>query len=140
MNAENLRHSVKTQWLTYYRENRHWLTQLAVWVNCQGQRRPTSSFILATLSTLNPKLPQLLPLIVELSNDPDRIVAALGLNFNPEDELQALERASNAEVKSTDRKLLPPQPPKVPPMPSSLIARVDETCAGRRDGRSISRP
>jgi hypothetical protein len=32
----------------------------------------------------------MLPLIVALSNDPDQIVAALGLNFNPDEELKSL--------------------------------------------------
>lgn len=137
MNSDQLRQTVKTQWLTYYRENRHWLTRLAVWVDYRGQRRPTSSFILATLSTLNPNLPHLLPLIVELSNDPDRIVAALGLNFNPEDELQALDQAENLEVNGAGVKMLPPQP-KVPPIPSRMISRVDETCHGSRNPRSSS--
>lgn len=34
---------------------------------------------------------ELLPLVVDLNNNPDRIVAALGLDFNPEDELEATE-------------------------------------------------
>jgi hypothetical protein len=32
----------------------------------------------------------MLPFIVALSNDPDQIVAALGLNFNPDEELKSL--------------------------------------------------
>jgi hypothetical protein len=47
---------------------------LGVWVNCDGQRRPSSSFILATLSVLEPELTQMLPLIVDLSSNPDRII------------------------------------------------------------------
>ncbi|NJR64895.1 MAG: hypothetical protein HC772_05575 [Leptolyngbyaceae cyanobacterium CRU_2_3] len=89
MNIKQLRKSLKTQWLTYYRENRSWLTKLGIWVNCEGRRRPSSSFILATLSTLEPQLIQMLPLIVDLSSNPDRIVVALGLNFNPDEELAA---------------------------------------------------
>lgn len=140
MNPEQLRRAVKAEWLTYYQDNRHWLTRLAVWVTCQGQRRPTSSFILAALSTLNPKLPQLLPLIVELNNDPDRIIAALGLNFNPEDELQALTGTQTAEVDSTNLQILPSQPPRVPPIPSRLISQVDAACSGRRDPDASPRP
>ncbi|WP_416675155.1 DUF5331 domain-containing protein [Egbenema bharatensis] len=93
MNIEHLRKSLKAQWLTYYRDNRSWLTHLGVWVTCEGERRPSSSFILGTLSTLEPQLVQLLPLIVDLSSNPDRIVIALGLNFNPDDELESFEAA-----------------------------------------------
>ncbi|HEY9626320.1 MAG TPA: DUF5331 domain-containing protein [Coleofasciculaceae cyanobacterium] len=99
MNIEHLRRSLKVQWLDYYRENRVWLTRLGVWVNCEGNRRPSSSFILATLSVLEPQLTQMLPLVVDLSSNPDRIVMALGLNFNPDEELTAIEQASAEELK-----------------------------------------
>lgn len=95
MNTEELRRSLKTAWLTYYRENRSWLARLGVWVDSEGQRRPSSSFILATLSVLEPQLTQLLPLIVDLSSSPDRIVRALGLNFNPDKELDRLPEADS---------------------------------------------
>jgi hypothetical protein len=91
VNIEHLRKTLKAQWLTYYRENRDWLTRLGVWVTCEGERRPSSSFILGTLSILEPQLIQLLPLIVDLSSNPDRIVIALGLNFNPDEELETFE-------------------------------------------------
>lgn len=94
MNTEHLRQSLKSLWLGYYRENRDWLVKLGVWVNCEGQRRPASSFILATLTLLEPDLLNLLPLIVDLSSNPDRIVIALGLNFNPDDALDDLEAAA----------------------------------------------
>ncbi|WP_346291049.1 DUF5331 domain-containing protein [Sphaerothrix gracilis] len=90
MNTEQLRQALRQKWLDYYRENRSWLVRLGVWVTCQGQRRPSSSFILATLAILEPQLGQLLPLVVDLSSNPDRIVAALGLNFNPDEALEHL--------------------------------------------------
>jgi hypothetical protein len=99
MNIEHLRRSLKVLWLDYYRENRVWLTKLGVWVNCEGNRRPSSSFILGTLSVLEPQLTQMLPLVVDLSSNPDRVVMALGLNFNPDEELAAIEQAPPEEVK-----------------------------------------
>lgn len=90
MDIQPLRHSLKIKWLLYYRQNRPWLIQLRIWGSYEGQRRPSSSFILATLSTLEPQFTQMLPFIVALSNDPDQIVAALGLNFNPDEELKSL--------------------------------------------------
>lgn len=95
MNYDDLRRSLRQKWLEYYRENRPWLSKLAVWVDDRrGFRRPTSSYILATMSVLEPQLGQLFPLMVELSHDPDRVVEALGLNFSPEDALKAAERAA----------------------------------------------
>lgn len=83
-----LRQSLKVKWLSYYRDNRDWLTRLGVWVNDSGERRPSSSFILATLSILEPRLTQLMPIVVELNSNADRVVKALGLNFAPDDELK----------------------------------------------------
>ena len=90
MNIEHLRKTLKAQWLNYYRENRSWLTRLGIWVNCEGKRRPSSSFILGALTTLEPQLLQILPLVVDLSSNPDRIILALGLNFNPDEEIEAI--------------------------------------------------
>ncbi len=90
MNIQHLRHSLRVKWLLYYRQNRQWLVRLRIWGTYDGQRRPSSSFILATLSNLEPQLTQILPFIVDLSNNPDQIVAALGLNFNPDAELKSI--------------------------------------------------
>ncbi len=93
MNIQHLRHSLKVKWLLYYRQNRPWLVRLRIWGTYDGQRRPSSSFILAALSTLEPQLLELLPFMIDLSNNPDQIVAALGLNFNPEQELKSMNQA-----------------------------------------------
>ena len=138
MNTEQLRKSLKAQWLDYYRRNRNWLVKLGVWVNCEGQRRPSSSFILATLSVLEPQLIQLLPLIVDLSSNPDRIVIALGLNFNPDEVLEALETAENSinGVKMLPGSTEPIQFPEhynsklKQESKSRLPAKVDESCQG----------
>lgn len=88
MNIEQLRHSLKVKWLRYYQQNRSWLVKLQVWGTENGRRCPKSSFILATVSSLEPELTELLPLLVALNNNPDRIASALGLNFDPEEELK----------------------------------------------------
>jgi hypothetical protein len=90
VNIEHLRHSLKVKWLLYYQQNRHWLVQLRVWDTYQEQRRPLSSFILATVSNLEPEITELLPFIMALNSNPDEIVAALGLNFDPDQELQSM--------------------------------------------------
>lgn len=130
MNTEQLRLSLKLAWLDYYRENRAWLTRLGVWVTSKGKRRPSSSFILATLSTLEPKLTQLLPLIVDLSSNPDTIVSALGLNFNPDDELERFNRS---------KKMLPSgQTPAIDydATSSKALMTSDEACTGVEEDRS----
>lgn len=131
MNVEQLRKSLKIKWLSYYRDNRPWLSRLGVWVTCEGQRRPSSSFILATLTVLEPQLPHLLPLIVDLNNNPDRVIKALGLNFNPDAELKALE-AKAAAISDKSVRMLPVGAEAVQFTGTAVPAVLDEACEGTR--------
>ncbi|MGI2903800.1 DUF5331 domain-containing protein [Tolypothrix sp. VBCCA 56010] len=91
MNIQHLRESLKIKWLNYYFENRPWLVKMQIWGTYDGERRPSSGFILATLSVLEPQLDEIFPFILDLNNNPDRIVAALGLNFNPDRHLDLIK-------------------------------------------------
>lgn len=91
MNIQQLRESLKRKWLNYYFENRPWLVKMQVWGTYDGERRPSSGFMLATLSVLEPQLDEIFPFILDLNNNPDRIVAALGLNFNPDRHLDLIK-------------------------------------------------
>ncbi|MBO3459807.1 DUF5331 domain-containing protein [Aetokthonos hydrillicola Thurmond2011] len=91
MNIQQLRQSLKLKWVNYYYKNRSWLTKMKIWATYDGQRRPSSGFILATLSALEPQMEQLFPFILELNNNPDQIISALGLNFNPEEHLHLVK-------------------------------------------------
>ncbi len=84
MNIQQLRQSLKMKWLSYYEQNRPWLVKIRIWGTYDGLRRPSSGFMLATLSVLEPQFAQILSFLSELNNNPDQIVTALGLNFNPE--------------------------------------------------------
>lgn len=124
MNIDHLRRSLRDRWLDYYQDNRSWISRLSIWVNCEGERRPSASFILGALSSVEPRLIDLLPLIVDLSNHPDRIVIALGLNFDPEQELTKLKLKTDP-----DPKYLPASTASTP-LPSRP-AKADEACEGR---------
>ncbi|MBD0263801.1 MAG: hypothetical protein ICV78_14060 [Tolypothrix sp. Co-bin9] len=103
MNIQQLRESLKIKWLNYYFENRPWLVKMQIWGTYDGERRPSSGFMLATLSVLEPQLDQIFPFILDLNNNPDRIVAALGLNFNPDRHLDLIKSQNSivtTEVKS----------------------------------------
>ncbi|MGM3309028.1 DUF5331 domain-containing protein [Anabaena sp. WFMT] len=91
MDIQQLRQSLKMKWLNYCQENRPWLVEMRIWHSYDGVRRPSSGYILATLSVLEPQLKEILPFILDLNNDPDQIVAALGLHFNPDEELGLLK-------------------------------------------------
>ena len=137
MNIEQFRQSLKVKWLDYYRENRSWLTRVGVWVSCEGQRRPSSSFILATMSVLEPQFTQLLPLIVDLTSNPDRIVIAIGLNFNPDEELEAIAGESGTSEDSV--KMLPGSTQTLKIASNAALNRpsaiADEACRGVRGDR-----
>lgn len=129
MNIQQLRQSLRVQWLNYYREHRDWLIRIGVWVTCEGKRRPSSSFILATLSVLEPKLTQLLPLVVDLSSNPDRIVIALGLNFNPDEELEAFEQEKQTATNGQIRRMLPGRSAEIVEVPAKRAADSPRTIA-----------
>jgi hypothetical protein len=98
MNIQELRQSLKMKWLSYYEENRPWLVKMRIWASYNGLRRPSSGFIVATLSVLEPEFPQIIAFLIELNNNPDEIVAALGLNFNPDKELGLIKSQPNLAV------------------------------------------
>ncbi|MDF5738704.1 MULTISPECIES: DUF5331 domain-containing protein [unclassified Nostoc] len=91
MNIQQLRQSLKQKWLSYYEQNISWLVKMRIWGTYDGLRRPLSGFILATLSVLEPQFDEILSFMLDLNNDPDKIVAALGLNFSPDEELRLIK-------------------------------------------------
>lgn len=91
MDIEHLCQSLKIKWLSYYEQNRSWLVKMRIWKDYDGIRRPSSGYIIATLSILESELKKILPFILDLNNNPDQIIAALGLHFNPEQELNSLK-------------------------------------------------
>ncbi|MFM7363192.1 MAG: DUF5331 domain-containing protein [Cuspidothrix sp.] len=91
MDIQRLRQSLKIKWLNYYEQNRAWLVKMRIWKDYDGIRRPSSGYILATLSVLEPELKKILPFILDLNNNPDQIITALCLQFNPEQELNLLK-------------------------------------------------
>lgn len=108
MDIQQLRQSLKMKWLIYYEQNRPWLVKMRVWDTYDGLRRPLSGYILATLSVLEPQFEQILSFILDLNNNPDQIVAALGLNFNPDEELRLLKSelsvaTNQMEIESPDK-------------------------------------
>jgi len=95
MNIQQLRQSLKMKWLNYYEQNRLWLVKMQIWHTYGDLRRPSSGYILATLSVLEPEFQETLPFILDLNQNPDEIISALGLHFNPDAELSALKLAGN---------------------------------------------
>lgn len=141
MNSKQLRRSLKIKWLTYYRDNREWIDKLGIWVTSNGQRRPSSGFILGALATLEPDLTNLLPLVVDLSSNPDRIISALGLDVSPVKELAALEKAHKMLPGSAQAEvsLASAEPLTIDAPPPLSPAHDDDACSGA-GGREDDRP
>ena len=110
MDIQRLRQSLKIKWLNYYKQNRSWLVKMRIWKDYDGIRRPSSGYILATLSVLEPELKKILPFILDLNNNPDQIITALCLHFNPEQELNLLKSQDSLaknEILSTSPMQIP---------------------------------
>jgi hypothetical protein len=102
MNIQQLRQSLKQKWLIYYKQNISWLVKIRIWGTYDGLRRPLSGFILATLSVLEPQFDEILAFMLDLNNDPDKIVAALGLNFNPDEELRLIKSEHSLAINQVE--------------------------------------
>ncbi|MCW5317177.1 hypothetical protein GTQ43_26210 [Nostoc sp. KVJ3] len=103
MNIQQLRQSLKQKWLIYYEQNITWLVKMRIWGTYDGLRRPLSGFILATLSVLEPQFDEILAFMLDLNNDPDKIVTALGLNFNPDQELRLIKSEHSTATNQAER-------------------------------------
>ncbi|MBH8563990.1 hypothetical protein I8748_17670 [Nostoc sp. CENA67] len=110
MNIQQLRQSLKLKWLSYYEQNRSWLVKMRVWGTYDGLRRPSSGFILATMSVLEAQFDEILAFIMELNNNPDEIVAALGLNFNPDEELDLINLKHSLAANQVESESLQEKP------------------------------
>lgn len=91
MDTQQLRQSLKLKWINYYYANRSWLAKMRIWGEYNGKRRPLSGYILGVLSVLEPELTDMFPFILDLNDNPDDIIEALGLNFNPEENLHIIK-------------------------------------------------
>lgn len=141
MNSKQLRQSLKLKWLAYYRDNREWIDRLGIWVTVDGRRRPSSGFILGVLSHLEPSLTELLPLVVALSSNPDRIINALGLNISPDKELKALAEVQRMLPSGIqpEAQLEPPSEVILEPVIQRPTRQIDEACRGA-NGDEDDRP
>jgi Family of unknown function (DUF5331) len=121
MDIQQLRQSLKLKWLSYCEENRAWLVKMRIWRSYDGVRRPASGYILATLSVLEPQLKQILPFILDLNNNPDQIVAALGLHFNPDEELLLLKSERSLAKNQAKNQIVSKPPAKIAFVDTSIV-------------------
>ena len=112
---------LKDKWLNYYEANRDWLQSFmnknsswAINVKYEGEledpkytpRRPNAHLILGTITLLEPQTQGWLVLCPHLQTDPNLIIKALGLDFNPELELRKREQQKSQKQEKTPSEYL----------------------------------
>ncbi|MBH8577841.1 hypothetical protein I8752_33755 [Nostocaceae cyanobacterium CENA369] len=127
MDIQQLRQSLKLKWLSYYEQNRTWLVKMRIWDTYDGLRRPLSGFILATLSALEPEFDEILGFILELNNNPDRIIAALGLNFDPDEELHLIKLEDSLTADQVESESLKEEYWQDKPVPSFAVTKYQSS-------------
>ena len=101
---EQLKAELKGKWLDYYQANRDWLNK----INGYGHRINDSWFILGIITALEPKseLKELLQYFLLVTKNCDSIIKALGLDFDPELELnKRLEKTIQQQTDSDSQYL-----------------------------------
>lgn len=115
-NFEEIKARLKKKWLQYYKHNKSWIDKYCqenCYVSVQGSSEgetwttversledsiyqevhPPSELILGAITALEPLLAQYwLTAFVDLYANKEKIIVTLGLNFDPELELQKMEQ------------------------------------------------
>jgi len=133
MDIQHLRQSLKIKWLSYYEQNRSWLVKMRIWKDYDGIRRPSSGYIIATLSILESELKKILPFILDLNNNPDQIITALGLHFNPEQELNSLK----SQHSTAKNEIVSTSPVRIPLTDSSVAKERKQVLLKMTTGVSV---
>jgi Zn-dependent M16 (insulinase) family peptidase len=105
---ETLKAGLKDKWLDYYEVNQDWIKRLISSQDALRKvtqdsyeklgTRPNTNFILGVISTLEPKLKEILYYFSLVSRDSEATLKAIELNFDPSLELEkrAEERSQQA--------------------------------------------
>lgn len=119
---EQFKAELKDKWLNYYQANRNWLQHYmdedGGWSDSVDYdkeelenfevdedyepRRPECYFILGVASVLEPSVRGLLAFAGSLTTDSEELVKALGLDFDPELELEKRAQQSTDRQTETD--------------------------------------
>lgn len=115
-NFEEIKARLKKKWLQYYKHNKTWIEKYCqencfvsvkgsaegeTWTTVERSREnnvykevhPPSELILGAITALEPLLAQYwLTAFVDLYANKEKIIVALGLNFDPEIELKKMEQ------------------------------------------------
>lgn len=98
---EELKPTLKDKWLDYYEANQRMINKLMD-MGCKARysnhKRPTSDFIIGTVSALEPRLEEYLFCFFLVCDDLGKIVTILELDFDPELELKRRNKKREEEA------------------------------------------
>ncbi|MBD2577655.1 DUF5331 domain-containing protein [Oscillatoria sp. FACHB-1406] len=101
---EKFKLELRDKWLDYYEINLDWIHKLMDstnrWYKLSEGSRPDSMFVLGAVSALDENARVLLNSFLELSSDYNKLVKALGLDFDPDIELDIRDKMRIQEAKS----------------------------------------
>ncbi|MGK7881231.1 MAG: DUF5331 domain-containing protein [Crocosphaera sp.] len=107
--SQDVMASLKDKWLDFCETNPYWLEEIKNHNSFCAKtpnegKRPHGLLMLGVISAIEPKLTNLIPIFLKLNSNPDSVIKALGLDFDPEIELEkrAEERAKNQQLNSSD--------------------------------------
>lgn len=121
---EDLKVSLKQQWLRFFQANRSWLNlymDAASVATPDGGKRPASYLILGVVNALEPQVAQLMLPFSKLNPDVDSLIEVLELNFDPNLALESSSIQVTTEQPAVEpiqevplsdieiEKMLPPQ-------------------------------
>jgi hypothetical protein len=87
-NFEAIKATLKDKWLDYYQDNQSWIMIIKCWQSYPYAKRPNSKVILGSILVLEPAIkPYLLPML-QIDKTGEDVIASLGLNFDPRDEIR----------------------------------------------------
>ncbi|MFM7580690.1 MAG: DUF5331 domain-containing protein [Microcystaceae cyanobacterium] len=91
-NFEAIKADLKEKWLDYYAANQTWISKLmnanSKWNKCSDGYRPIAWLILGAITYTEEPLADFMLPFCELQSDPDQLIQVLGLDFDPDEELE----------------------------------------------------
>lgn len=107
--SQDFKATIKDKYLDYCHTNLSWVKEFKELQNgnlgvktADGGIRPNGLFILGIISVIVPEIAPFVPVFLKLNANHEAVVATLGLNFDPEKELEKraeeLAKVQEAEI------------------------------------------
>ena len=103
---EEVKATLKDRWLDYYEANQVWIDPILINKKGEELKLMRNFLILGSITSIEPKLKEYLPLFCQLNTNSDDLVRVMGLDFNPANELYSRQgrRKRSEEAKAEESK------------------------------------